>query len=129
MKPSVIPHIKLTPFMNKNCKGYNDGEFKYLFDAAATDMMCAEDVVAYSQSLQRINDIDLEIKYAKDKSFEEGTSKGLARGRAEGRAEERDKMARSFLAEKDLDLDLDFISKITGLDIDYLVRLRDEPGK
>ena len=123
MKPSVIPHIKLTPFMNKNCKEYNDGEFKYLFDAAATDMMCAEDVVAYSQSLQRLNDIDLEIKYAKDKSFEEGTS----RGRAEGRAEERDKMARSLLAEKDLDLD--FISKITGLDIDYLVRLRDEPGK
>ena len=95
MKPSVIPHIKLTPFMNKNCKEYNDGEFKYLFDAAATDMMCAEDVVAYSQSLQRLNDIDLEIKYAKDKSFEEGTSKGLARGRAEGRAEERAKVAGS----------------------------------
>ena len=86
MKPSVIPPIKLTPFMDKNCKEYNDGEFKYLFDAAATDMMCAEDVVAYSQSLQRLNDIDLEIQYAKDKSFEEGTSKGLARGRAEGRA-------------------------------------------
>lgn len=119
--------IKNMEKMDKNCKEYNDGEFKYLFDAAATDMMCAEDVVAYSQSLQRLNDIDLEIKYAKDKSFEEGTSKGLARGRAEGRAEERDKMARSLLAEKDLDLG--FISKITGLDIDYLIRLKDEPRK
>lgn len=77
--------------MDKTSKPYEDDFFNELFNAA---YLTAEDAVPYSQSLQRLKDIEIEKRLiaedveriAKKKYLAEGRAEGEAKGRAEGEA-------------------------------------------
>ncbi len=55
-----------------------------LFDAAESQSLASEDVVAYSQSLQRLRDMQSGIEFARKESFQEGMEEGRKEGRKEG---------------------------------------------
>ncbi|MDE7421496.1 MAG: Rpn family recombination-promoting nuclease/putative transposase, partial [Muribaculaceae bacterium] len=61
-----------------------------MFDAAEAYNMVNEELVAYSESLQRMRDYQSGLDYARKESFDDGVSKGIEKGRAEGRAEGRE---------------------------------------
>lgn len=75
-----------------------------MFREAEVSSMAAEDVVAYSQSRQKYEDILSGFRYAERTSF--------AEGRAEGRAEGMEIAARRLMEQG---MPTDFIKSITGL--------------
>lgn len=106
----LIYIIKNMHNMDKESKAYKSGEFDEMFEAAKLDSLAAEDMVAYSQSKRRYNDMQLAYKYS------------YSKGEAEGRAEERERMIRILcnngmsmeLISKYLDMPLTDIEKIIG---------------
>lgn len=121
--------IKNMDKLDKNSEIYKSREYQEIFDAAETDNMVQEDVVAYSQSLQRLEDIQSGIDYARQESYNEGVVIGIEKGKEEGRAEgkaEGKLEAMNELAIKMVNsgLDIDFIQGITGLPKEDIQKLR-----
>lgn len=93
-----------------------------LFDASEIDTLCAEDVVAYSNSLQRLYDDRESIRYygeqqkqagveaGKKEGIKEGIKEGMRTGLLEGMRQVAQKM-------KMMGEDLLKIKDITGLSI------------
>ena len=79
--------IKNMDKLDKNSEIYKSREYQDMFDAAETDNMVNEELVAYSESLQRMRDYQSGLDYARKESFEDGVSKGIEEGRKEGIAE------------------------------------------
>ena len=82
--------IKNMDKLDKNSEIYRSREYEDMFDAAETDNMVNEELVAYSESLQRMRDYQSGLDYARRESFDEG--------RAEGREEERLESIRFMLS-------------------------------
>lgn len=82
--------IKNMDKLDKNSEIYKSREYQDMFDAAETHNMVKEELVAYSQSLQRMRDYQSGLEYVRRESFDDGVSKGIEKGRAEGRAEGRE---------------------------------------
>lgn len=68
--------IKNMEKMDKESKAYKSGEYPEIFEASEIASMAKEDVVAYSASLQRRNDIMEAIDYARNESYNLGISEG-----------------------------------------------------
>lgn len=102
--------IKNMDKLDKNSEIYRSKQYKEIFDAAETDNMANEELVAYSQSLQKLHDIQSGLEYARQESFNDGMAEGRAEGRAESLRETAFKMLKAGL-------DTEFIHRITGLPI------------
>ncbi|MDE6005954.1 MAG: Rpn family recombination-promoting nuclease/putative transposase [Muribaculaceae bacterium] len=76
--------IKNMENLDKNSAPYKDGKYEELFRAAESDQIAAEDVVPYSQSVERLRAYQAGIDYATEQSWVSGVEKGRAEGRAEG---------------------------------------------
>lgn len=100
--------IKNMEKLDKNSEIYKGKEYQDIFDAAETDNMVQEEAVAYSQSLQKLEDIRTTIIYNREE------------GRAEGRAETMRENARRMLENG---FNPDIIQKITGLSIEEISQL------
>ncbi len=105
--------IKKMDKLDKNSEIYKSEEYKELFDAAETENMAQEDIVAYSQSLQRLHDFQSGLAHAREESYEEGRVNGITEGLRES--------ARNMLK---AELDPKFIHEITGLPLDEILSLR-----
>lgn len=94
--------------MDKNSKPYKEGGYEYLFDAAESGNLAKEEIVLYSQSLSKLRatQAGLDLKYEE--------------GRAEGRADERKIIAQNM---KNNGMDIQLISKITGLSSEQIMRM------
>lgn len=77
--------IKNMDKMDKNSDAYKGKQYSEIFDASEIASMASEDVVAYSQSLYRKNDIMDAIEYASQESYNRGISKGIEKGIEEER--------------------------------------------
>ncbi|MDE6007992.1 MAG: hypothetical protein K2G90_02175 [Muribaculaceae bacterium] len=106
--------------MDRTSKAYTEGNYSELFDAARSSELREEEVVYYSQSLEKLRETQRGIEYAAEEAArvaaEKAERKGIAKGRAEGRAEGRNETLREivrFMLEQHADID--FISKTTGL--------------
>ena len=73
--------------LDKNSEPYKSGGYENMFDAAESRQIAAEDVVLYSQSLERLRFYQAGVDYAAEQSWASGLEKGRAEGRVEGRAE------------------------------------------
>ena len=71
--------IKNMDTLDKNSDIYKSKEYQDIFDAAETDNMVQEELVAYSRSLQKLQDIRSGLDYARKESYNDGISKGLER--------------------------------------------------
>ncbi|MDE5886848.1 MAG: Rpn family recombination-promoting nuclease/putative transposase [Muribaculaceae bacterium] len=116
--------IKNMESMDRKSKAYIDGNYSELFDAARSSELREEEIVYYSQSLEKLRETQRGIEYAAEEAArvaaEKAERKGIAKGRAEGivegRAEGRDETLRGivrFMLEQNADIE--FISKATGL--------------
>ena len=112
--------IKNMESMDRKSKAYTEGNYSEMFDAARSSELREEEVVYYSQSLEKLRETQRGIEYAAEEAArvaaEKAERKGIAKGRAEGRAEGRDETLREivrFMLEQHTDID--FISKTTGL--------------
>lgn len=110
--------IKNMDKLDKNSEIYRSREYEEMFEAAETDNMVKEELVAYSESLQRMRDYQSGLDYARKESYDDGVSKGRAEGRAEGLRESAMKMLKAGL-------DTQFIHEMTGLPITEIESLRD----
>ena len=81
--------IKNMDKLDKNSEPYKSGGYENMFDAAESRQIAAEDVVLYSQSLERLRSYQAGVDYAAEQSWASGLEKGRAEGRAEGRAQGR----------------------------------------
>ncbi len=104
--------IKNMHKMDKKSKPYLSGEFEDMFREAEVSSMAAEDVVAYSESRQKYEDILAGFRYAERTSYAEGRAEGRAEGKAEGKAEGMEIAARRLMEQG---MSADFIKSITGL--------------
>lgn len=94
---------------------------KELFDAAEMGSLAAEDVVPYSQSLQRLRDDERDRKFLAEEYRAEGLAEGLAEGIAKGEKKAYLATAKRLLA---MGLDILTISKATGLSEEQIAGLQ-----
>ena len=112
--------IKNMESMDNTSLAYQEGNFTEIFDAARSNRLRDEEIVAYSQSLEKLRDTQLGIKYAADRASAEARAKALAEGRAEGRAEERESSIRIMLA---LGIAPNTIADKYGISLEEVLRL------
>lgn len=83
--------IKNMENLDKNSAPYREGKYDELFRAAESERISAEDIVPYSQSLERLRSYQAGIEYAAEQSWykgrEKGRSEGITEGMAKGMAE------------------------------------------
>ncbi|MBD5385727.1 hypothetical protein HDR69_04805, partial [bacterium] len=108
------------------------GGYENMFDAAESRQIAAEDVVLYSQSLERLRSYQAGVDYAAEQSWASGLEKGRAEGRVEGRAEGRAegielgeermsvRIARNLLKSG---MSKEMVASATGLSIDRIEHL------
>ena len=113
--------IKNMDKLDKNSEIYKCRSYQDFFDAAETDNMVNDEAVAYSQSLQRLEDIQSAFDY----QTETARAQGLDEGRAEGRAEGKEQTSREYVTNMlKAGLEPEFIHKITGMPIQEINKLR-----
>ena len=116
--------IKNMDKLDKNSKPYKAGGYENLFDAAESRKIASEDVVLYSQSLERLRSYQAGVDYAAEQSWASGLEKGRAEGRAEGieLGEERMsvRIARNLLKSG---MSKEMVASATGLSIDRIEQL------
>ena len=67
--------------MDKESEAYKSGEFEEMFEAAELGSLAAEDIVAYSESKRRYDDMQMAYEYSYSKGEAEGRAEGIAEGR------------------------------------------------
>ena len=124
--------IKNMDKLDKNSEPYKSGGYENMFDAAESRQIAAEDVVLYSQSLERLRFYQAGVDYAAEQSWASGLEKGRAEGRVEGRAEGRAegielgeermsvRIARNLLKSG---MSKEMVASATGLSIDRIEHL------
>lgn len=90
--------IKNMDKLDKTSEIYKSKEYQDMFEAAETHNMVNEELVAYSESLQRMRDYQSGLEYVRKESFDDGRAEGRVEGRAEGRDEERRENIRFMLS-------------------------------
>ncbi|MDE6552206.1 MAG: PD-(D/E)XK nuclease family transposase [Muribaculaceae bacterium] len=77
--------------MDSTSLAYREGRFPEIFEASRSSRLRKEEIVAYSQSLEKLRDTQLGIQHA--------AARARTEGRAEGRAEEKKEIARKMVRE------------------------------
>ncbi|MBD5337776.1 MAG: hypothetical protein HDR98_01470 [Bacteroides sp.] len=120
--------------LDKNSEPYKSGGYENMFDAAESRQIAAEDVVLYSQSLERLRSYQAGVDYAAEQSWASGLEKGRAEGRAEG-AQTREGRAEGIeLGEERMSVRIarnllksgmskEMVASATGLSIDRIEHL------
>ncbi|MDE6153658.1 MAG: Rpn family recombination-promoting nuclease/putative transposase [Muribaculaceae bacterium] len=112
--------IKNMHKMDKNSEPYRSKKYADLFDASETSMLAAEDVVAYSQSYEKMVEDQAAIAYAGELSRIEGRKEGRKEGMQEGRRQAAIEVARKLMA---MNMDISTIADVTGLDRNVIAGL------
>ena len=99
--------------LDKTSKPYLEGGYEKIFEAAESNRLVAEDVVLYSQSLDRIRAYQDGIDYAAEQSMEKGIEIG--------REQEKVNTAKILIMMNQED---EFISQATGLTIKKIRSIR-----
>ena len=73
--------------MDSTSLAYREGRFTEIFEAARSSRLKKEEIVAYSQSLEKLRDTQLGIQYAAERAAEQAAARAAERARAEGKAE------------------------------------------
>ena len=107
--------------LDKTSKPYLEGGYEKIFEAAESNRLVAEDVVLYSQSLDRIRAYQAGIDYAAEQSMEKGIEKGMEKGIEIGREQEKVNTAKILIMMNQED---EFISQATGLTIEKIRSIR-----
>ena len=94
--------------MNTMSLAYIEGKYAEVFEAARSTNLKDTETIAYSQSLDKLNETIAGFRYAK----EEGIKLGKAEGRAEGRAETLQEKAQQA---KEMGLSDDIIKRLFGM--------------
>lgn len=98
--------------MDKDSEIYKSGNYEDIFKASETELMANEEVVAYSQSLQKLHDIQSGMDYLREKSYTEGHE--------EGRRQERRK---SILLMVSMGIPVETISRNYGVSAEEIKRI------
>lgn len=70
--------------MDMTSPAYKEGRYPEFFEAARSNNLTQHEVVAYSQSLEKLRETQAGYRYAADRAREEGLEKGREEGREEG---------------------------------------------
>lgn len=110
--------------MDSTSLAYREGNFTEIFEAARSSRLRKDEMIAYSQSLEKLRDTQRGIQYAAEQASAEARAEGLAEGRAEGRAqgraEEKIEIARKMI---ESGIATETISLFTGLSISEISNL------
>lgn len=101
--------IKNMHLMDKNSKAYKSGEYEDMFDASEISSMAAEDIVTYSQSQRKLEELQLSYDYAREEGFVEGMEKG--------HEEER---VTSIKIMASMGVELERIANVYNVSLDYI---------
>lgn len=112
--------IKNMDKMDSTSLAYREGNFTEIFEAAKSSRLRKDEMIAYSQSLEKLRDTQRGIQYAAEQASAEARAEGLAEGRAEGRAEEKIEIARKMI---ESGIETETISLFTGLSISEISNL------
>ncbi len=102
--------------MESTSLAYRQGKYPEIFEAARSNRLREDQMVAYSESLERLRDTQKGIKYMADKSRAEGRAEGIAEGVAKTKSEIVVKML-----EKDFTPEL--IASLTGLSLAEIAKI------
>lgn len=75
--------IKNMENMDNTSLAYREGRYPEIFDAARSNQLKKDEVILYSQSLQKLRDTQRGIQYAADRAAESARAEGEAKGRAD----------------------------------------------
>lgn len=122
--------IKNMHKMDKESAAYKSKKYEDLFRESEINNMVKEDVVAYSQSKLRLEEIQESYEWSYNNGLERGFTKGIEQGieqgRAEGRTEGIEQGKREFVHMLiDNGMNVSQIAKMLGIteqDIEYLVK-------
>ena len=110
--------------MTRDSKPYKSGLYEEFFDAASTQMLSAEEAVAYSDSyykeLENQSAVRLAERKAMERGMEKGLKKGMEKGMEKGREEAMIDIARKMRMRG---ISPDEISSMTGLSLKRLREL------
>ena len=118
--------------MDSTSTAYREGNFTEIFDAARSSRLRKDDIIPYSQSLQKLRDTQRGIQYAAELAAEQAAERAAKRARAEalvegreeglkeGRAEEKKEIARNMLQQG---IPPHTVSSFTGLTISEVEKL------
>lgn len=106
--------IKNMEQLDKDSAPYKEGKYYELFNAAESGQLAREDVVPYSQSLERLHSYQAGLDYA--------TEMGREEGRMEGIREQKEKIAYNLM---DTEMDDAMIARLTDLPIAQVKKLRE----
>ncbi len=109
--------IKHMQDMKKDSIPYREGQYPEMFEAAESDTMAQEDVVAYSASLAKLRDDELSLQYAATLAEERGLKLGEERGLKRGEYEASVRIAKAMLASG---IELEEVERLTGLSYNEL---------
>ena len=106
--------------LNDKPAALTESIFHKLFDVAEIAQFSKVDRAEYEESLKVFWDFSNVLSSAERKGREEGLAEGIAKGVEKGEWEEKLRNAKSF---KDLGVDVEKISKATGLTKEEIERL------
>lgn len=116
--------IKNMDKMDSTSTAYREGNFTEIFDAARSSRLRKDDIIPYSQSLQKLRDTQRGIQYAAELAAEQAAERAAKRARAdalvEGREEERKEIARRMLQ---MGVPPHTVSSFTGLTLSEVEEL------
>ena len=115
----ILYIIKNMDKMSKTSKPYMEGDYEEMFEAATMGNMASEELVAYSDSLQKLRDTQAGIEYASRQAYDDGEQKGRKEGLKEGLL----KAARNLLA---YGASTEMVVAATGLTPAQLDKLRED---
>lgn len=120
----IVFLIKNMHKMDKRSKAYKSGEYDEMFREAEISSMVAEDVVAYSDSVQKYYDDMAALEYAtraaQKKGLEMGMEEGRAQGMAQGMAQGKEEIIRTLFANG---MKPDLISDFTNIPPDKIMEI------
>ncbi|MBD5184949.1 MAG: Rpn family recombination-promoting nuclease/putative transposase [Bacteroidales bacterium] len=104
--------IKNMDKMDTMSLAYIEGKYAEVFEAARSTNLKDTETIAYSQSLDKLNETIAGFRYAKEEGIKLGKAEGRAEGKAEGRAETLQEKAQQA---KEMGLSDDIIKRLFGM--------------
>ena len=108
--------IKNMDKMDTMSLAYIEGKYAEVFEAARSTNLKDTETIAYSQSLDKLNETIAGFRYAKEEGIKLGKAEGRAEGKAEGRAEGRaETLQEKAQQAKEMGLSDDIIKRLFGM--------------
>ena len=113
--------IKNMENLDKNSAPYKEGGYEELFDAAESASIVGEEMVRYSESLDRLRSYQAGVDYASERSRLEGIQEGIEKGKKEGLKAGKEQIAVRMIKSGMPDM---MIFNITELPLEKIRELR-----